>query len=58
MRAAPFLKPLVGALLSGALLTAVPALAREPLAETATLSQASLDAAAQLRERALGDGTA
>lgn len=52
MRPALFLKPLVGALLSGALLAAAPLSARD------VLPQATLDAAAQLRERALGDATA
>ncbi|WP_394001294.1 M28 family peptidase [Luteimonas sp. WGS1318] len=52
MRPALFLKPLVAALLSGALLAAAPLSARD------VLPQATLDAAAQLRERALGDATA
>ncbi len=52
MRSALILKPLVGALLAGALLAAAPLSARD------VLPQASLDTAAQLRERALGDATA
>ena len=52
MRPALFLKPLVGALLSGVLLAAAPLSARD------VLPQATLDAAAQLRDRALGDATA
>lgn len=52
MRSALILKPLVGALLAGALLAAAPLSARD------VLPQASLDTAAQLRDRALGDATA
>ena len=52
MRPALFLKPLVGALLSGVLLAAAPLSARD------VLPQATLDAAAKLRDRALGDATA
>lgn len=52
MRPALFLKPLVGALLSGALLAAAPLYARDVLPQT------TLETAAQLRERALGDATA
>lgn len=52
MRPALFLKPLVGALLSGVLLAAAPLSARDVLPQT------TLETAAQLRERALGDDTA
>jgi hypothetical protein len=53
MRPAPLLNVLAFALLSGALLVPATSHARE-----AAVAQASLDAAAQLRERALQDGTA
>ncbi len=56
MRPALCPKPLVAALLACAL-AAAPVFARDT-AERASLSPAALDAAAQLRERALGDGTA
>ncbi|UNK41760.1 M28 family peptidase [Luteimonas sp. S4-F44] len=54
MRPAPLLNVLALALLSGALLVPGTSHARE----AAPVTQASLDAAAQLRERALQDGTA
>lgn len=56
MRPAPLLNVLALALLSGALLVPATSHARE--AAVAPVAQASLDAAAQLRERALQDGTA
>ncbi|MBB3344250.1 M28 family peptidase [Luteimonas sp. RC10] len=56
MRPAPLLNALALALLSGALLVPATSHARE--ATAAPVAQASLDAAAQLRERALQDGTA
>ncbi|KLJ00987.1 M20/M25/M40 family metallo-hydrolase [Luteimonas sp. FCS-9] len=56
MRPAPLLNVLAVALLSGALL--VPGAARARDAAAAPVAQASLDAAAQLRERALQDATA
>ena len=56
MRPAPLLNALALALLSGALLAPATSHARE--ATAAPVAQASLDAAAQLRERALQDGTA
>lgn len=56
MPAAPSLKPLVLALVTGALLVAGVASAREP--GTPALSGASLETAVELRERAQADGTA
>ncbi|MEN4904199.1 M28 family peptidase [Luteimonas sp. TWI1437] len=56
MRPAPLLNALALALLSGALLVPGTGTARETA--SAPVAQTSLDAAAQLRERALQDGTA